>query len=115
MKSFFLVLMVLVAGCAGSRQGADDSPPAMRALGEAVTTTESPSDESIGAEIRRQMEVADAAGTASVVIEVSDGVVTLSGTANGLTGAWRAEAVAHSVPGVTEVRNEILINQAGGM
>jgi osmotically-inducible protein OsmY len=113
MKTILLAMVVLLVGCTASRQSMGEKP-AMRALGEAVAVApEQASDESIGAEVRRRLEIADASGTASVIVEVSDGVVTLRGSANGLTGAWRAEAVAHSVPGVKEVRNQIIISQTG--
>jgi osmotically-inducible protein OsmY len=83
--------------------------PAMRALGQAAQPDPSGSDEAIGTEIRRRLEVADPAMTASVIVEVSQGVVTLRGAAPSATAAWRAEGVASAVPGVREVRNEILV------
>ncbi len=107
-----LSLITTVAGCAANRQSRGEKP-ALRALGQPVKVEkEQPSDESIGAEVRRRLNLADAAGTASVIVEVDGGVVTLRGTANRLTDAWRAEAVTHSVPGVKEVRNQILLNQS---
>lgn len=106
--------LVAVAGCATKPPAVADKP-AMRALGGAVTTpTTGASDESLGMEIRRQLTVVDAAGTAGVIVDVSAGVVTLRGAAPSLTTAWRAAAVAHAVAGVKEVRNAVLIQPAAG-
>ncbi len=112
MKPVILFMAVwataFLAGCATN---APTDKPAMRALGQAAQPDPSGSDEAIGTEIRRRLEIADPAMTASVIVEVSQGIVTLRGTASAVTAAWRAEGVAAAVPGVKEVRNEILVAQ----
>jgi osmotically-inducible protein OsmY len=104
------VFTLLVAGCATKNDQAD-AKPAMRALGQAAQPEETTSDEAVGVEVRRRLGLADAAATASDIVEVSEGAVTLRGTAASLQDAWRAEAAARGVPGVKDVRNEILVNQ----
>ncbi len=100
-------LLVLSAGCAGPTQ--QPAKPAMRALGQSAQVAESPSDETIGTEIRRRMQFADPAGTAGVIVEVSDAVVTLRGVVPDLPTAWRAEAQARAVPGTKRVINRLLV------
>jgi osmotically-inducible protein OsmY len=96
-------------GCATSKPSADK--PAMRALGQAAEPEVGASDEAIGMEIRRRLAIADASMTASVIVEVNAGVVTLRGAAPRLQDAWRAEGTARAVPGAKEVRNEILVQE----
>jgi hyperosmotically inducible periplasmic protein len=100
---------LLVAGCASPAPDTNSPPPAMRAMGDEVTAPSQASDEMVGIEIRRRLELADAADTAAVIVEVTDGQVLLRGTAPSLAAGWRAEAAARSVPGVKAVRNQILV------
>ena len=88
----WLVAAALVAGCA-TKENTEDKP-SMRAMGQEAKTEEDGSDESVGAEVRRRLGIADANATASVIVEVSEGVVTLRGSAATLQDAWRAEAAA---------------------
>ena len=105
MKRFLILVAVVATGCAEQKT----TQPAMRALGQSVKVTEARSDEAIGIDVRQQLDLAGAPLTSSVVIDVSDGVVTLRGSAPSLAAAWRAEAAAHSVKGVKTVINQILV------
>jgi hyperosmotically inducible periplasmic protein len=96
-------------GCTNPPAKTDGPQPAMRALGEEVPASSQASDETIGVEIRRRLQLVDAATTAGVIIEVTDGHVLLRGNAPSLADGWRAEAAARSVPGVRDVRNQILV------
>ena len=103
-----LGLILVAAGCTSSKP--TESPVAMRAMGKSISTQESPSDETIGREIRRRIDLAGPALATGIIIEVNDGVVTLRGFAPTQADAWRAEGAAHSVPGVKQVRNQIIVN-----
>jgi osmotically-inducible protein OsmY len=106
--SVAVLVVAILAGCALNES---TDKPAMRALGQAAQPEPGGSDEAMGMEIRRRLEIADPALTASVIVEVSQGIVTLRGAVPSVTAAWRAEGVAAAVPGVQEVRNEILVAQ----
>ena len=101
-----LLLLILLAGCAQNQSPA----PALRALGGKVTVDSTYSDESIGFEARRRLNLAGPAELASVIIEVDDGVVVLRGTAPNRQAAWRAEGAARSAPGVKKVLNKIQLH-----
>jgi len=101
--------LALAAGCANQQEAAQK--PQMRALGQAMTTdAQQISDEAIGLEIRRRLELADAGDAATLLVTVDGGRVTLHGRASSLTAAWRAEGVARAVAGVREVTNQITVN-----
>lgn len=103
--SFLILLLICCcAGCASQ----SESTPTLRVMGTGVATDTRTSDEAIGLEIRRQLNIVDPTGLAGVVIEVDGGVVTLRGVAADLATAWRAEAAARGVKGVQQVRNQIL-------
>ena len=106
--------LLLCGACATEEAARETGQPAMRALGEKATVEQGASDESIGREIRRRFELADPAGLGSVIIEVTDGSVTLRGVAPSLKSAWRAEAAAQSTPGTKQVINSILVHQQAG-
>jgi hypothetical protein len=72
-------------------------------------TSEEPTDETIGFQIRRLLN-ADPTTSAGFIIEVDGGNVTLRGTAVARAAAWRAEAAARSVKGVKSVVNQIIVN-----
>ncbi|NQU10963.1 BON domain-containing protein [bacterium] len=100
---------VLLTACADQGTSRPGPKLAMRALGEDVIVPTEVSDETIGAEVRRRLNLADPARTAGVIVEVRAQRVLLRGVAPTLAAAWRAEAAARSTPGVAAVRNEILI------
>jgi len=109
------VVIVSAAVCGGCAMNADkpnEPQPAMRAMGQSVPSPtdsdESPTNESIGLEIRRQLNAAPTT-TAGIIVEVDDGTVTLRGTAPNLAASWRAEAAAHAVKGVKVVMNKIVV------
>lgn len=81
-------------------------PPAPPSTGE---TSDEPTDESIGFQIRRLLN-SDPTSAAGIIIEVDDGHVTLRGTAVTSEASWRAEGIAHSVKGVKSVLNQIIVN-----
>jgi hyperosmotically inducible periplasmic protein len=106
----------LCGGCAiADKQAHDEPEPAMRAMGQPVQppaqASEEASDDAIGSEIRRLLNM-DATSTAGIIVEVVDGNVTLRGTAPTPAASWRAEAAAHSVKGVKAVRNQIAVKAA---
>jgi hypothetical protein len=118
-----LLLLSLLSACALPPQSkpepepppAESNPP-FRALGESIaapeTREETPDDESIGREVRRRLNLLGPAIAAGIVVEVENGVVTLSGSASTTTAAWRAEAAANAVPGVKRVVNLVIARQA---
>jgi osmotically-inducible protein OsmY len=119
MRTWFLVISGVVivtaavcGGCAMNPNKPDESQPAMRAMGQPVPSPtesdESPTNESIGLEIRRQLN-ATPMTSAGIIVEVDDGTVTLRGTAPNLAASWRAEAAAHAVKGVKVVMNQIVV------
>lgn len=69
---------------------------------------EAPTNESIGSEIRRQLNGTPTM-TAGIIVEVDDGRVTLRGTAPNLAASWRAEGLAHATKGVKSVVNQIVV------
>ena len=90
-----------------ARAGATGNPA--RAAGSGTPTTDEPTDESIGFQIRRLLNTDPTTG-AGIIVEVVDGNVTLRGTASTRAAAWRAEGVARSVKGVKSVVNQIIVN-----
>ena len=104
---------VFSGGCSMNADKANEQQPAMRAMGQPVPSPtesgEAPTNESIGSEIRRQLN-ATPTTTAGIIVEVDDGKVTLRGTAPNLATSWRAEGIAHAVKGVKAVMNQIVVN-----
>ena len=121
MKRILGVLVLLIAaGCAapppksepgframGKSVTTAKSEPGFRALGKSVTTAKSPSDETLGFEIRRRLDLVGPRETAGVIVEVDGGVVTLRGVAPTPTAILRAVGAVQAVAGVKQVRNEI--------
>ena len=115
---FFFILGVIIAsaavcgGCAMNADKPNEPPPAMRVVGQPVPSPtesdEAPTNESIGLEIRRQLN-ATPTTTAGIIVEVDDGKVTLRGMAPNLATSWRAEAIAHAVKGAKVVVNQIVV------
>ena len=102
---FALACVLLASGCSSN------APPdvAFRAMGQSVAPEEAPSDESIGAEVRRRMDALGPGDMAGIIVEVDDGVVTLRGVAPSQAAAWRAQSAAQSVAGVKLVRNQVTV------
>jgi osmotically-inducible protein OsmY len=98
-------VLLLIAGCATKPQQKTPAEPSMRAMGKNIVPEETRSDETIGTEVRRQLDLASSEDMAGVTVEVQDGIVTLRGTVSRLPVAFRAEAAAHAVSGVKAVRN----------
>jgi osmotically-inducible protein OsmY len=116
-KLALLLVATVTSNCA-IKTASDTAAPEPRAPArpQQKSTTvaeETPSDESIGAEIRRRLVVLGPGETAGVVIEVDDGVVTLRGVAPSQAAGWRAQSAALSVKGVKLVRNQIIVNTPG--
>ncbi|MGA2605665.1 MAG: BON domain-containing protein [Verrucomicrobiia bacterium] len=127
MRAWFLfgsaVIMATLAFCSGcaspsaDKSAQADSQPAMRAPGEPLpspassdtSSSEAPTDESVGTAIRRRLN-ADPATAVGIVVEVEDGKVTLHGAAPNLAASWRAEGAARGVAGVKSVANQIIVN-----
>src|SRR5579862_6508614 len=115
--SLAVVVGVLGDGCASkpdAKRATAEPQPAMRALGQPVappTHTTEPdegSDNSIGLEVRRLLDL-DPISNAGIVVEVDDGKVTLRGSAPNFAAASRAEGLAHSVKGVKSVVNQVMV------
>jgi osmotically-inducible protein OsmY len=98
-KPLVMLAAVLVLGCAQPQP--QPQPP--------VTDAQS-SDQQIGGQIRRALDLADPQGTGNIAIEVAAGVVTLRGAVQDIRTAWRAVAAAQSVAGVKQVNNRLLVN-----
>jgi osmotically-inducible protein OsmY len=115
---FFLGSGVIIAsialygGCATDANKPGEPQPSMRAMGQPVPSPtdsgEAPTNESIGSEIRRQLNTTPST-TAGIIVEVDDGRVTLRGKAPNLAEAWRAEGIAHAAKGVKTVVNQIVV------
>jgi len=107
-----ITAVALCTGCAMNSDKPSEPQPAMRAMGQPVSSStesdEAPTNESIGLVIRRQLN-ATPSTTAGIIVEVDDGRVTLRGTAPNLAASWRAEAIAHAVKGVKAVVNQIVV------
>ena len=112
-RIWILGLLPLLAACTEPAKKNAVGQPAFRALGAAATVETSHNDEAIGFEIRRRFELIGAGDTAGIVVQVADGVVTLSGVAPTLAAAWRAEGVARAVKDVQGVVNLITARNAG--
>jgi osmotically-inducible protein OsmY len=104
-----LTLLVLLAGCALPQRKVADAKPAFRAMGESISAEQPRSDEAIGFEVRRQLDLIGAGATAGIIVEVNDGVVTLRGAATTVAASWRAQGVAQAVKGVRQVVNLIIV------
>jgi hypothetical protein len=100
------------SGCATDADKPDEPHPAMRAMGQPVPppadSGEAPTDQSIGAEIRRQLDGTPTT-TAGIIVEVDDGKVTLRGHAPDLATSWHAEGIARATKGVKTVMNQIVV------
>ena len=108
-----LTLLFLLAACAQPEKKADEPKPAFRALGQSVAVEPSRNDEAIGFEVRRRLELIGPADTSGIIVEVNDGVVTLTGVAPTTAAAWRAEAAARAVKDVKQVVNNVAARDAG--
>ena len=109
-RLWWILGLVTALGCAATDKSATNQHPAMRALGQEATVEKGASDEGIGREIRRRLELADTAGTVGVIVEVNEGNVTLRGVTPSLAVAWQAEAAARATAGVKQVANHILVH-----
>jgi osmotically-inducible protein OsmY len=112
-RDLCVILLLLSAGCARQTppQESVSATPAFRAMGQSVTVEETYTDEATGFAIRRRLAAENPGTSAGIIIEVSDGIVTLRGVAPTQAAAWRAEATAHAVKGVKQVRNQIVITK----
>jgi osmotically-inducible protein OsmY len=100
------ILPLLLVACA--QQAKDQTAkPAFRAMGESVAVEESRSDEAIGFEVRRQLDLVGAGAAVGIVVEVDNGVVTLRGLTQTQAASWRAQGAAQAVAGVKQVVNHI--------
>ncbi|MGA2221352.1 MAG: BON domain-containing protein [Verrucomicrobiia bacterium] len=110
-RDLCVIVLLLLAGCARQTppQESVAATPAFRAMGQSVTVEEAYTDEATGFAIRRRLATENPGASAGIIIEVSNGIVTLRGVAPTQAVAWRAEATAHAVKGVKQVRNQIVI------
>jgi len=81
-------------------------------MGQSAVTENTPSDETIGGEVRRRLNLIGTGQTSGVIVEVDEGVVTLRGVAQTQDWIWKAGAAAAVVPGVKMVVNRILLGGA---
>lgn len=109
-----LLVAAVFLGCASPDAPESTTTPRMRALGEIATVESGGSDEAIGREVRRRLVLVDPQMAAAVIVEVSDGVVTLRGTVPNLAAAWKAEAAATSTPGTKVVQNDLIARATAG-
>ena len=108
-----LTLLSLLVGCAIQGKKATEAKPAFRAMGESVSVDQTRSDEAIGFEVRRQLDLVGASAASGIVVEVNDGVVTLRGAATSVAASWRAQGAAQAVNGVRQVVNLIVTPGSG--
>ena len=115
-------LILLLTACAIQNKRVpetNEAKPAFRAMGESVTTEPSRSveasrsDEAIGYEVRRQINLVGAGVAVGITVEVNDGVVTLRGSAPSPAASWRAQGAAQAVRGVRQVVNQIVTPNFG--
>jgi hypothetical protein len=115
-------LTLLLVACAIQKKGASENgsaKPAFRAMGEPVTAEQSPaleesrSDEAIGHDVRRQIDLADPRVAIGITVEVNEGVVTLRGSAPTVGASWRIQGAAQAVKGVRQVVNRIVTPNYG--
>ena len=78
-------------------------------MGQPAKAEENPSDETIGMNVRRQLDLIGPAESGAIVAEVVDGMVTLRGAAPNQNAVWKAVAAARSVKGVKNVVSLILV------
>jgi osmotically-inducible protein OsmY len=110
-KRFLVSTVVMVGlGCAATKP-AEETASGFRAMGAVVKVEPIYSDEAIGLEARRRVDLAGAADMAGVRLHVDGGTVTLRGSVPHRAAAWRAEAAVRSVPGVKSVVNELLVTR----
>jgi osmotically-inducible protein OsmY len=110
MKTCWVILLAaMLAGCATNKS---ETPLPMRAMGQDVEPGEVPSPEAIGLEVRRLLgrDVPEATG---IVVNVDNTTVILTGSVMTVPTAFRAEAAARSVKGVTDVVNQIVVSGTG--
>jgi osmotically-inducible protein OsmY len=113
-KYFWIVALgALVVACAQTPKKEAAPKASFRALGEPVPTEIARADESIGFDVRHQIDLAGPTDLAGVVVVVEDGVVTLRGSVTSRTSALRAEGAARVVKGVKAVVDQIQILQTG--
>lgn len=111
MKRILLAAVLLAElSCAETKTETEPALPALRMMGAPVVVQEVRNDEAIGQEVRRKLELQNAAEAAGILVEVDGGVVTLRGFAPSLGAAWRAEAAAHAVKGVKKVFNRLSVS-----
>lgn len=104
----YCLFLLLVACAISKKQPTEEAKPAFRAMGESVTVEDSLGDEAIGFEVRRQINLVGPSVAVGIVVEVSDGVVTLRGVAPSPAASWRAQGAAQAVKGVRQVVNQIV-------
>ena len=105
--------LLILTACSQPKTKDPADLPAFRALGEKVVVDETRSDESIGFDVRQHIDLAGPSELAGVIIQVEDGIVTLTGSAPNLQASWRAEGAARAVLGVKKVINRILLTTPG--
>ena len=71
------------------------------------------SDSEIGTEVSRELKWDSRVGLAMLAVDVSDGVVTLTGIVTNYPKKLAAQEAAHRVAGVLDVANEIEVKPAG--
>ena len=105
-SSLTLIVSLTLAGCV--RQPPPPAP-ALRAMGQSVSVEEEHTDEAIGLEIRKRLQTEAPADTAGVIVNISNGVVTLEGSVPTLEAGWRAQAAANAVKGVKRVVSKLIV------
>jgi osmotically-inducible protein OsmY len=112
-RAWLVAGALAVAGCAGPKASQPtDQTPSFRIMGQSAATENTPSDETIGGEVRRRLNLIGTGQTSGVIVEVDEGVVTLRGVAQTQDWIWKAGAAAAVVPGVKMVVNRILLGGA---
>lgn len=76
-----------------------------------VRPDEDPTDEMIEADIRGRLVINPFTDADDMVVEVDDGQVTLTGVADSYVEKSEARRIAAKAPGVTRVRNQVMVEQ----
>jgi osmotically-inducible protein OsmY len=90
-----LVCSIVVSACAGDRTS--------RSTGQTID------DNAIATKVKSALVADPAVKGSQVEVEVFKGVVQLSGFVDSAASAQRAVTLARNVPGVTEVRNSMIV------
>jgi len=101
-KVMWMAILLSLTACAGQ--------PASQQVSRA---TETQTDEAIAAEVHKALNADAVYYFKHVDVQVSQGVVTLSGYVWSTPAIYRAKKIASGVPGVTGIANQLELEREG--